>query len=300
MTVGFCASDSAVAAQMLLQLQERDSAYLFLSYDTVEELEEAVRAGSLECGFWAEADFDDCVAQGDLRECVHYICTPMTTKGEVAKETVYAAFFELYSDEILITNEELFFGNKSLEREADWIQRNHERSQSSGLFCVEYLEVESAVSTQEAGTVYPVQGTVGLMLLFILFLSHGRRFEPGGLAVEKALMAGERFWYSCTGMLASGTIPALTGLVLVAGSRGSRGVWQEIAAMLLFLLEAVIWIWLIGKLQHSMEGQIAFILCILVLNILICPIFFDLSDYVPAIQYIRYISPLGLYLANIW
>lgn len=300
MSAGFCTSGNAMAEQVLEQLVEEDSAFEFIPYDTVEELREDVKSQRLECGFVTEQDFESNVMKGDMNDCVRYICTPMTSKGEVMKETFYAAFFQIYSDELLKSKEEMFFGNKDPQRQDNWMQINHELRQSSEIFQVEYCEVESTVEKQEEHITYPVQGVVGLMILLILFLSYGRRFEPGKMAVEKAMMRGERFLYSCAGMLAAGTIPALAGVILVISNPGNRGVCKEVAAMLVYLLWAAVWVWLVGRLQRSIEGQISFLLSILVMNVLLCPIFFDLSECVPAIQYIKYISPLGLYLGNVW
>lgn len=300
MSAGFCTSGSAMADQVLERLWEEDSAFEFILYDTAEELREDVKSGRLECGFVTESDFESSIVKGDMNDCVRYICTPMTSKGEVMKETFYAAFFQIYSDELLKSKEELFFGNKDPQRQADWMQINHELRESSKIFQVEYCEVDSAVEKREEHITYPVQGSVGLMILLILFLSYGRRFEPGKMAVEKAMMQNERFWYSCAGMLAAGTIPALAGVILAISNPGSRGVWKEMAAMLVFVLWAVVWVWLVGRLQRSIEGQLSWLFGILVMNVLLCPIFLDLSEYVPAIQYIKYISPLGLYLGNVW
>lgn len=292
---GIYISESNVAEQVVEHLTE-NSTFQFIVYDNREELQKDVESGKLECGFVIAQDFDQKIKKGDLEDCVLYICTPMTSKGEVMKESFYEAFFQIYSDTILENNEKLFFGNENDRRLDKWISTNHEYREGSKLFRVEYHEVYSAVSLQAERKIYPVQGVVGLMILLILFLSHGRRFEPNGMAVEKALFGKERFFYSVCGMLAAGTIPALTGIILVLYSGGSRGTLREIFFMILFLIWAAVWTWLIGKLQHSLEGQISLVLIILVINVLICPIFFDLAEYIPAMQYVKYISPLGLYL----
>ena len=36
-----------------------------------------------------------------LKNSVSYLCTPLTTKGEVARETFYAALFEVYGAQML-------------------------------------------------------------------------------------------------------------------------------------------------------------------------------------------------------
>lgn len=296
MQAGVYTSESAKAEEVLELLRKEGSAFQFVVYSGEEELERDVESGKLECGFIIARDFDKKMEKGDVENIVRYICTPMTSKGEVMKESFYAAFFQIYSNTLLENNEELIFGDQNDRRLDKWLETNHEFRQSSKIFQVEYREVDNAVSPQAVRKTYPMQGVIGLMILLILFLSHGRRFEPNGMAVEKALFGKERFFYSVCGMLAAGTVPALIGTVLVMCSGSSRGALREIFFMFLFLIWAAIWTWLIGKLQRSLEGQISLVLLILIINILICPIFFDLSEYIPAMQYVKYISPLGLYL----
>lgn len=40
-----------------------------------------------------------------------YLCTPLTTKGEVARETFYAALFEVYGAQMLSARTEQLFGD---------------------------------------------------------------------------------------------------------------------------------------------------------------------------------------------
>ena len=46
-----------------------------------------------------------------LKNSVSYLCTPLTTKGEVARETFYAALFEVYGAQMLSARTEQLFGD---------------------------------------------------------------------------------------------------------------------------------------------------------------------------------------------
>lgn len=296
MTAGLCTSGSLAGGQILAQLKNSQSAFSFVEYESEEQLETAVKNGTVECGFWVEPDLEERMSDGKLDGSIHYICTPMTSKGEVMKETFYAAFFKVYSDELLKSKEEPFFGEKSKTCEQEWLEQNHKRQEDGSVFQVQYLTVESENQKHTDTNVYPVQGTIAILVLLTLFLGRGRRLEAGGMAVENALPKTERIRYECTDILASGTYSMIAGLLLVIVSPRSHGVWQEITAMLVFAVFAVIWVWLLGKTVHHVEGLISGAFCILVINVLICPVYFDLSNYIPAVKYIKYISSVGLYL----
>lgn len=291
---GFLVSKDA-AAELLLKYLQEESEFTFVTYDSLEQLETDVKNGSIECGFWIEKHLEERLSQGNWKGCIHYISTPFTVKGEVMKESVYAAFFRVYSDKLLESRETLFFEDSSEKRRIRWLTRSHELWEEKQVFQAEYREVPTAYE-KKVYRVYPLQGMVGLYLLLVLLLSQGKRFEPSGRAVEKAMTESERFWYTCDEILAAGTVSVLSGLLLVLCSPVSRGVLQEITAMALFLVWALLWVQMLGRLLRSMEGLMSVLLCVIAVNLLICPVFIDLSQYVPAIRYIKCISPLGLYL----
>ena len=86
-TVGIVETDGTHGKEVLEHLTQRESLFSFVMYDSKEALQEDVIAGKLECGFYFSNNFEKKFEHEKLKNSVSYLCTPLTTKGEVARET---------------------------------------------------------------------------------------------------------------------------------------------------------------------------------------------------------------------
>lgn len=58
----------------------------------------------------------------------------------------------------------------------------------------------------------------------------------------------------------------------------------------------VLWCALVNRLLRNYLGMLAVVPVYVVANVLICPVIFDIVTYVPAMQYIWILFPVGIYL----
>ena len=298
-TVGICYEGDGYAKQIAEELAEGDSIFTFRVYDGEEELYRDVTAGKAECGFLFPADFERKIKRGSLKESVVYIYTPLTAKGEVAGETVYAVLLRIYSDEILKNSEKEWYGDADADRTAELLRWNRFYQEGNQVFRLETEAVDAGAgkTSQEAQSqVYPVQGMLGLFIFLLMFLAYGRKFEAGRCAVEKALDRTERRIYGYMGCLAAGTLPALAGIGMILLIKGPEGLVGELLLLLLFLAVSGGWILAAGSLMHRSTSFLSCIVVMTAANLLICPVFVDGALYVPALKYVSCLFPLGIYL----
>lgn len=317
-TVGICYGADVYAKRIAAELAEGDGVFSFRIYDREEELYRDVTAGKAECGFLFREGFDGKMESGDLEESITYICTPMTAKGEVARETLYAALLGIRSEGILKRGETEIYGNTVPERTQRLLEQNRFFLEGNQIFRVEMEDLEAAESgktpkppgTGEAagtaesgaresgGLVYPIQGMFGIFLFLIMFLAYGRKFETGGYAVEKALAGMQRHIYGYTGCLAAGTLPAVAGILtlfFLGGAKGLDMVW-EIVFLLLFLAVSGVWITAVCGFLRDGSAFLAGAVVITVGQLLVCPVFVDAGAYLPALKYVGSLFPVGIYL----
>lgn len=95
------------------KLLQNEGVFEYEQYADTDDLTEAVRNGRVDCGFILGADLDHAVLEGEwkaagsdmsvpsLNECVGYVCTTSTTKGEAAKEEVFSTLFSYLSNSIM-------------------------------------------------------------------------------------------------------------------------------------------------------------------------------------------------------
>lgn len=295
--VGVYYGQSDYANRIGTCLEEQDSIFCFLEYDSMETLEKDVVAGRVECGFGFAEDFDEKISEGNIRKSVSYLATPMSAKGEVIRESFYTAFLQIYSEKILEQCELGMYGETDSERSEAILEQNQSYLDGNELFAMKIETLQTEVWENESTyNTYPMQGTLGVYLFLILLLAYGRKFEAGRGAFGKSLCKRERGLYEFLDLMAAGTIPAVIGTAMILLLPQSRGVGYELIGMLLFLVFSAIWIMAFGSLLKKELNLISGTVMITLAELMICPIFWDISCYIPAIKYLRVCFPLGLYL----
>jgi hypothetical protein len=258
-----------------------------------------VESGQYDCGFVFADDFDErCKAQ-DLSGAVTYCCSGTTTKGAVAKESLYAALLEVESRSVLSEAEYKLYGDNDEERLNQIMERFAEYVDSDEVFAIAMHEVESETERgSDEGDetfLYPVQGCVGILVFLIIFLYGMKKFESG-YAYPVALTKRESCMFSLCGHLSSGTLAAAFGLILVAFSGQSRGFGTELVRMILLVISSALWGLVASRIFRSYVSFLAQILIIVLANVLLCPVFFDIVTNVRAFGFIRLLFPLGMYI----
>ena len=115
-SVGLCAGQNVQDYEFLTELQSESVRFRYMEYADEERLYQDVQSGKLECAFLLDERFEQKVEAGSLKDCVYYISNPHTTKGEVAKEAFFAAFFRSYSKKLLEKSEREIFTEHSSSR----------------------------------------------------------------------------------------------------------------------------------------------------------------------------------------
>ncbi len=298
-TVGIVSTEGAHGKEVLEHLTQRESLFSFVMYDSKEALKEDVIAGKLECGFYFSSNFEKKFEHQKLKNSVSYLCTPLTTKGEVARETFYAALFEVYGAQMLGARTEQLFGDEA-NAACDVLLANNEKYlKGSEVFQVNVEQTDAVETIEKEKQVFPLHGLVALFLFLILFVEYGRRFDAGSGKPYLALPAPLGEGFQMMGLLAAGTVPAVTGLVLLLCSGESRGLLWEISGMILLLAVCIVWIWIVGKWIHNLTSFTSHMFFLVLINLVFCPVFVDIAAYIPALKFVRYLFPVGIYLGFI-
>lgn len=231
-----------------------------------------------------------------LKNSVSYLCTPLTTKGEVARETFYAALFEVYGAQMLSARTEQLFGDDA-NVARDVLLANYEKYlKGNEVFQVNVEQTEAVETTEKEKQVFPLHGLVALFLFLIIYVEYGRRFDAGSGKPYLALPAPLGEGFQMMGLLAAGTVPAVAGLVLLLCSGESRGLLREISAMILLLAACIVWIWIVGKWIQNLTSFTSHMFLLVLINLVFCPVLVDIAAFIPALKFVRYLCPVGIYL----
>lgn len=297
--IGIYCEESTYAERIYDELVYQNDVYDYLKYRNLESLEKDVTAGKVECGFAFSEDFDEKFEEGGIRRSVTFWCTPMSAKGELIKENFYIAFFRIYSEIILKESEKELYEVSDENRRQEILEWNGNYLDSDELFemDVRTINTNDVAETSAKREDYPVQGLYGILLfLFIYFSYNGRKKHNSG-DFRSVLTKTEGFVYDLLDGFTAGILPMFSGLIVILFSVSSRGVMVEIIGALILLGLNVLWMILFSILSRTEINYMSAVLIVVILQVLLCPVFWDLADYIGSVEYFRYLFPLGFYLS---
>ena len=270
----------------------------FIVFETESELQKALETAEIDSGFLFSEQFEEKAEKGRTKGLITFLQTPFSAKGTVAKETVYAAFLERYGEEILLDGRKEIYGEERKDLVPFLLEKNDEYLKSGEFFRTEVEEISvQETSGQEGLTdIYPIQGVMGIFLFVLLWMTFGRRFEGNGRGICLALDRKRRKKFEYLGYLAAATIPSVTGISVIMAAGESRGMVIELFRMLLLVFGGALWVSVVGAWFRSSMALSAWVLAFVVVQVVLCPVFVNLSAYLPAVKYIKYLFPLGWYV----
>lgn len=293
--VGICTQQSDGTEALIEDLYAQQGAFTYRQYADREQLYEDIESGKLECGFILSPNWQRKLNAGDPEKCVSYVSSPYSTKGEVAKETFFASFLRVYSKQIMWQSEQDIFKEPDSGRMEEILKANA-RFMESDFFELEQVQVDAKSNRKEDGTCYPVQGLFGIFLLGFMYFANGRKFESGGRWISHFLSRKDVIQFSILQTLSAATLPAIAGILLILHMSVARQTPEELTRWLFLVIIGVPWIVEYSALARTKESFIAYGILLLVLCIMMYPVLVDLSTYIPAIKYLRYITPLGIWI----
>ena len=120
--IGVVTYGSKQADEMIDILSKRSALYEIKIYEDDDELKKDILNGTLECGFVFDENFDKFVDKGKLKNTIEYIYSPYTTKGLAAKETIFSAFLDTYSNKIWLKEYPKIFGSFDEDQKKEIIE----------------------------------------------------------------------------------------------------------------------------------------------------------------------------------
>ena len=365
-SIGLAGVTSGITQTIADRLMQKRDVYQFTTYEGTEELEQAVEAGELECGFVFDKEFAKQYEEGSFTDSITYVYTPFTTKGMAVRETVYGTVLELYGEKLLQQNQETIVGQSSEEISAMLADRYEYYLNSDAIFHTEVIYVETdagmesdlrraepgsdgqngdadwpeigktnhnqnhnqnsnqnsnqnrnqnRIAGQPADMENLIRGVISCMIFLTVYLSGASCKEEKNQHFLSILEKGKRRSYECAGMLAAATPMMLVGTGLScltilqsemldaasgAGFVTATGIGMvivtEILQMLLLIVVSILFTACTMCIWKKDMGMLSALPVLILLQIIICPVIFDMAVYVPAVKYIRYLCPIAYYL----
>lgn len=365
-SIGLAGVTSGITQTIADRLMQKRDVYQFTTYEGTEELEQAVEAGELECGFVFDKEFAKQYEEGSFTDSITYVYTPFTTKGMAVRETVYGTVLELYGEKLLQQNQETIVGQSSEEASTMLAERYEYYLNSDAIFHTEVIYVETdagmerdlrraepgsdgqngdadwleigkpnrnqnhnqnsnqnsnqnrnhnRIAGQPADMENLIRGVISCMIFLTVYLSGASCKEEKNQHFLSILEKGKRHSYECAGMLAAATpmmlvgtglscltilqsemLDAASGAEFVTATGIGMVIVTEILQMLLLIVVSILFTACTMCIWKKDMGMLSALPVLILLQIIICPVIFDMAVYVPAVKYIRYLCPIAYYL----
>ena len=291
--------ESEMAKKLVQQLLETESVFHFTIVENEEKLEREVYKGNGFCGFIINEDFGRKLKQGRQDGVLTYVCSAETAKGKIAKETMYAKMFSVYSECLLMKNAKTL----SLEKEElfakELLKVNETYLNSDELFYVDTLKENFETITeplQENKKVYPVQGMIALFILVAMMLVRGENMEKSRMNLLNTLLPGERVVFQYLQYLVMGLLMGVVGIThFFVKEKMVQAMLQSIS-LIIYIFICAVWMLLVQKIFKKENTYYSWIMTIILANTMIAPVFWDLSMYIPFLRVLQNLFPVGFYI----
>lgn len=296
--IGIYCEDDDFLETMLQNLEKNESIFSFEKMESEEELKKVVISGQLECGFLIDDNIERKMERGSLEEAVICYRSSFSNKTEVAKETFFAAFFECYSEILLKNSASELIGEEGQEALETLLTANQEYLDGKDVFYIEKEVVGEAqsVKTDEKEIVFPVRGTIGLFIFMTVLLIYGEGIQTEKNSFRKYLPGSQKVIFSFLDCMAGAMAEIAFGIVLMKVMNVAENIGIEIIMLLFLVTFSFVWSCLLGIFLKKEDTYMGWMFGVLLLNAVVCPVFFDMAEYIPAVKMLRCFLPLGLYL----
>lgn len=298
----YVCGEDVLSLRMKTMLVSADSIFTFYEADSEEELKGDVASGKYMCGFVVESEFEEKLKRGEQENCITYICSRETAQGRVAKETVYAQFFRLLSEQLISKYGVKIVGEKedSTEVLSAFHENNRRYLEGDELFQAYYLDSDLERKQEKAvmdrSNVHPVEGLFVSFLLFGMLLVNAENRSLNRKKLLFMLTPMERVRFRTSQYMAVGCIIGAVGeycLWIMKRPIRWNAEWIGLSGALLL---GIIWAMILDRLFSKEITYHVWMVSILLFHILVSPVFFRIEEYVPISKWVQWISPIGFYL----
>ena len=231
------------------------------------------------------------------------VTSAYSSKAAVARETIFAAYYQSSSRVLLQKESEKHFPTDS-DSAFSHMSELYENYRTSELFKIVFETYQTGEKTvsdkdvQNPQKLYPIHGICALILFMLLLLGNSPSSGAGITGIMRGLRRSERFAFSLISNLAEISIPGIIFIVLSGILEPLRGIAvpMQILIWLGFLLYAALWAALFTLFFRSRLTYHSWMMTILGLNLVLCPIIWDPAMLHPGLRLIGYLLPVGAML----
>ena len=303
--VGVYNEEEALSKLVCENLKNKDGFIKFLIYKSKEEMIEGVETKKLECGYIFPPDFKERLDNYKIKRCITCIESPSTILSSISDEVVFASIIRAYGKYIAVNfaKENNVYVGDGISN-SDNISKNYERFNVPGkTFYIDYKYIESdranSAEVKDKTMTYTIHGIVSILILISGLFGAVKWFADEKKGLYSAFNTVEKIIIGFISILAPAVVMALSGIVTIYLSNTYTYMSREFIGIGLYTLLVCGFSYSL-KLMVKSGTDICIILPVITIGSLIfCPVFIDVSKFIPFISYVNKFFPTFYYLNGI-
>lgn len=290
--------DGDFGEKLIENLINSDSSFSFREVQGEKEMYQEILAGRAECGFWLKKGLEEGLRQEKEQGLVCFVGSELGSKGISVRETFYQELFSLSSDLLLQRRaEDLFEENVREDALAYMRMRNSDYLTGNEVFHVIYEEIGDEKGRESGnGPIHPIRGIAAAIILLNILLLQGEDIGCKKGGYEKSLPSWERreflFWKYLIGSFPLVLAAFLSYQMFGLGSNPLL----EMGKLLALLVVSSLWVMVLGISIRKEAAYYGWLCPAFTMNLLLPPVFFSFSTYIPAVGGLNWLLPVGIYL----
>lgn len=299
-SIALCTEGDSFNERVADELMRSASSFEYYRCGTKEELMDDVMSGRAECGYIFPSGLLKKLENGTHKRAVTVVTAPSTVTAKLASEAVFAGMFRVYGGRLL----EGYAGKgepfQDFQADVAWAELEplfQEYLENGSTFSFEYgTEDGSVMKTDTAKAAFPVRGIVAIFVFVMGLAAAVTAGEDEQNGLWKGVRSGRKQIYMAAQVAAPVFLSCLSALVCLYVSGNAVGFLRESATLLLYGIFIAFFSWILLRLLKNpllLSGLIPFFI---ILSLVACPIFADLSVFIPVLKELRYLLPPAYYL----
>lgn len=290
--IGVYGGNEDLVPGILRSLEEQDGMFEFYRCDSLQELKDDVASRRAECGFVFTEHFKEKLDERKIKRLIEVYSAPSTIMNQLSKEVVFASVIEVYGKSLLkqfVDESEIF---SDMDKDQLWVelQEAYAAQGRDGKTFSFHYETQSTqpIETSTARIAFPVRGILAIFLMVIGIFSavSVRRDEQNGLFL--ALPYGSGLPCKLAVLAAPVCLAGISTLstLAVTGNFGSAA--KEMMMLLIYLVMVILFAFVMRAVVKDPVLLCGLIPVFILTSLVVCPVFFDFSQWLPVLRVFRY------------
>ena len=306
--------------ELKARLETKEGAISFSFYESEEEVKREVAIAKAECGFVISEDLFETLQRKRFKNSISCFVSPQTSMQTVCKEAFFAELFSLFEEYTFPEQaggmvleelkESVESGNEKIEalekteevakeriaKRAEELLEQYRFNGSTFQFEQEDYksEVVQGKESLEKDRLFSTRGVCAL-LVFICALCGTMDALEDDNAKRICRLKHKNCFTSLTIFMPAFVMGAIS-LFCYSIVGIMDGFWKETGAMLMYLLLLVVYCMILKKLCRREENLASVMSILILLTAVVCPVFVDLSQFIPVLNLVEKIFPVHYYL----